>query len=269
MNRNPRKAGTRGLALVIDQRGELRFADGTPVLGWRDRQAAQTGRIARILRSPEHLLEASPSARLHYACNLPSAAQAASLREKCVLLPECLLGGDGFPKTEIERAGEPALAVLSFPGGSAPVVLEDGSLAAVRLRWLPLAADAEIGSIWRLYLTIDGPERGDPWRWTGTDYVFDAMGSPMPGEAHDQAHAENLGSGVRLLIMHGEDGLTQFPCTFGAVKVRELKADGWVRRTLLHAELMPGGDVFGVFSDGCHAPLGFAAPESQARPLAA
>jgi hypothetical protein len=239
------------------------------VLGWRDRQTAQSGRIARILRIPDHLLEVSPSTRLHYSCNLPSAAEAAALREGHALLPECLLGSDGFPKAEIERTFEPALAPISFPGGSTPIIQEDGSRAALRLRWLPLAADVEIGSAWRLYLTIDTTGRGDPWCWTGADYVFDASGSLLPREVHDHVHADKPGSGIRLLVMHGEEGLTQFPCAFAVVKVRELQADGWARRSLLRAELMPGGDVFGVFSDGCHAPLGFAAPESQARPLAA
>ncbi|MBI4724557.1 MAG: hypothetical protein HY765_06130 [Rhodomicrobium sp.] len=238
------------LSLAAGQRIVTQGLD--PVLGW---SGGESARPAQPLIFPPDLLEASPTAMVAYACNLPAPGAESGYRSASEIADEL----PGTPGSKVGRDMEPAFLAASLPGGKAAVVTRQGARSIIRFRWACLTSHASIGAVWRCFVQV--PASGEPGQWTATghDYVFEAGGGALlnaPGDmkipAADPGHA--------IALIHPEEMLTCFPCRSGRVKVTRLQADGWMKRSLAGLLLFPDRSVAARFSDGVQETIATAAP---------
>mgnify|MGYP005840121307 CR=1 FL=1 len=239
--------------LFLGALGEVRRADGSPVLGWRERPAPGSFHIARPLRMPDDLVGVRPTSVVSYSANLP-APPAAGMSCKA------LLGGDGQFPTKFVGARARVFLAHSLAGGQTHIVTADGQKEILRLRWLCVSSAWGMGTVWRLY-TERG--RNGVWRRASPDYLFDAGGALVTAEGLDREIAAGIA------ITHAPGVLTQYPTTLGLVKVLSVKPDGWQQRTLVRLECAPDGAVDALFSDNARACIGYSAQQETIERVAA
>jgi hypothetical protein len=233
--------------------GEIRRADGSAVLGWRERPAAGSFHIARPLRMPDDLLGVRPTSVVSYNANLPAPSAA---NRGCA----ALLGRDGQLPAKFAGGAIRGFLAHSLAGGQAHIVAADGQKEILRLRWLCVSSVWGIGTAWRLYAEWG---RSGVWRCAGADHLFDSGGALITVDGL----AREIAPGI--VITHAPGALTQYPTALGLVKVLGVMPDGWQQRTLVRLECAPDAAVHAVFSDNARVCIGYASQYEVIERLAA
>jgi hypothetical protein len=219
-----------------------------PLLGW----AAEHGRGApHPLLFPANLLEASPTASLVYACNLPAYRRGDS---------PAPLDVAGQLQNTVGADGERDFLAASLPGGQTAITGPDGERLAVQIRWLCVSEHTTIGAVWRCFLRMGARASGALWRAVEHDYVFEAGGGTVLNPPRDARAPLGPSAALDVKLMHPDGLPTCFPCRSGRVKVTRLQADGWAKRRLLSLWLQDDDSVVALFSDGSQTSIGTAAP---------
>jgi len=146
----------------------------------------------------------------------------------------------------------------SVNGGSITAYDADGNPVDVQFRWAQVSNSAS-GNGWQLFYQTNTAATGTQaaWQNVGTTFNFGPNGQMTPPITsltipNLSVNGDSLGN-VQLQI--GNNGLTQFANTSGAVQVNDLQQNGYAAGSLQSVSVDSQNRVVGTFSNGQTVPL--------------